>query len=172
MPEPHPDPDRAWVIAARNGDALAFEQLYRRHHRRIYALCLRLSGGKGQAEDHTQEVFVRAWQKLAQYRGEAQFASWLHRLAINLVLDQQRRQRWWHKLVPLSEQPEPQAAGPEDHGIDPLLPSLPTRPRQVFVLFAIEGYSHKEVGQLLGISEGASKAHYHRARQQLKEMLQ
>ncbi|GAA4897112.1 RNA polymerase sigma factor [Ferrimonas pelagia] len=166
-----PDTEGLWIARAQRGDTAAFERLYRRHHGRIFALCYRLCGQAGQAEDATQEIFIRLWQKLPQYRFEARFSTWLHRLALNHALNHQHKQRWWRRLLPLDGQPESSAPEPALQPLDRALPHLPPRPRQVFVLYAIEGYRHAEIGELLGISEGASKAHYHRARQQLKELL-
>ncbi len=171
LPERTDPQERSLITLAQQGDRHAFAQLYRRHHGRVYALCLRLCGTPQLAEDACQEVFVRIWQRLPQFRFEAQFTTWLHRLTVNLALDHARKGHWWQRLLPLSQQPEPLTELGEPSPLDRLLPRLPSRARQVFVLFAIEGYQHKEIALLLKISEGASKAHYHRARQQLKELL-
>ncbi|WP_345317031.1 RNA polymerase sigma factor [Ferrimonas gelatinilytica] len=171
LPEHSGSEEEHLITLAQQGDRHAFARLYRIHHGRVYALCLRLCGAPQPAEDACQEVFVRVWQRLPQFRFEAQFSSWLHRLTVNLALDQARKAHWWQRLLPLGQQPEPLTELGEPSPLDRLLPNLPTRPRQVFVLFAIEGYQHKEIAHLLRISEGASKAHYHRARQQLKELL-
>src|SRR5690606_29174356 len=93
------DPTDLLVRRACNGDQHAFEALYQAHYRRVYALCLRLSGDAAAAEELTQEAFVRAWQKLATFRGEAQFSTWLHRLTVNEVLQWQRRNRPWLRRV-------------------------------------------------------------------------
>ncbi|MBY5993510.1 RNA polymerase sigma factor [Ferrimonas balearica] len=169
---PPPDElERAELVRAQAGDRAAFARLYQRHHRRTYALCFRLLGQASRAEDAVQEVYLRVWQKLPQYRFDARFTTWLHRLTVNLVLNELQKQPWWQKVLPLEGQEEPAAPDPNLEGVDRLLPRLPTRARQVFVLFAIEGYRHEEIARLLGIRAGTSKAQYHRARQLLQEML-
>lgn len=160
-----------WIALAQAGDKAAFARLFEHHQGRIFALALRLCQNPSLAEDATQEVFIRLWQKLDQYRGEAQFGTWLHRLAINVVLNFQKQQRWWHNSQPQQDLPIATESLPQQ-GIDRLLVKLPLQRRRVFVLIAIEGYQHDEAGQLLGISAGASKAHYHHARKQLQEWLQ
>ncbi|TKB49385.1 RNA polymerase sigma factor [Ferrimonas sediminicola] len=158
------------IRRAQEGDREAFARLYRRYSPRVYALCLRLSGRVASAEEATQEVFIRLWQKLPQFRFDAQFTTWLHRLTLNHALNYLKGQP---QLAPLSE-PELQRQGEvmeELQLVDRLLPRLPERARQVFVLHAIEGYHHHEVARLLQIQPGTSKAQYHRARQLLQEML-
>ncbi|WP_417347399.1 RNA polymerase sigma factor [Ferrimonas sp.] len=167
---PFPAEQEREIRLAQKGDRDAFARIYRHHSPRVYALCLRLSGRVACAEEATQEVFIRLWQKLPQFRFEAQFTTWLHRLTLNHALNYLKSQP---QLAPLSEE-EAQRQGEameELQLVDRLLPRLPERARQVFVLHAIEGYHHHEVAQLLEIQPGTSKAQYHRARQLLQEML-
>ncbi|WP_315900194.1 RNA polymerase sigma factor [Ferrimonas balearica] len=170
-PDRNNEIEQAELRRAQSGDRNAFARLYQRHHQRTYALCLRLMGNPAKAEDAVQEVYIRVWQKLPQFRFEAAFATWLHRLTVNLVLNELQRQPWWQKILPLEGQEEPAAPDSGLEGLDRLLPRLPTRTRQVFVLYAIEGYRHDEIATLLNIRPGTSKAQYHRAREMLKEML-
>ncbi len=180
------DPDAEPVARARAGDAGAFERLYRAHAGRVHALCLRLLGDRGHAEEATQDAFVRAWQRLGSFRGESAFGSWLHRLAANVALDRLRRERRRAggsagegldpDGVPESARAEaaPAARPPEGAGIDleRAIRALPPRARIVFVLHDLEGYRHGEIADLAGIAEGTSKAQLHRARKLLRETLQ
>ncbi|WP_028114014.1 MULTISPECIES: RNA polymerase sigma factor [Ferrimonas] len=157
------------VRLAQQGDKRAFARLYQQLSPRVYALCLRLSGRVACAEEATQEVFIRLWQKLPQYRFEARFTTWLHRLTLNHTLNYLKAQP---QLTELTEAEQEDHQGMESLNlVDRLLPRLPARARQVFVLHAIEGYHHHEVAELLEIKPGTSKAQYHRARQLLQEML-
>ncbi|WP_298442366.1 RNA polymerase sigma factor [uncultured Ferrimonas sp.] len=161
-----------WIALAQAGDQAAFAHLFEQHHRRVYALCLRLCQHPNCAEEATQEVFLRLWQKLDSYQGEANFSTWLHRLSVNHAINFTRKGQWWRQRLNHDSSHEPSHNPIPQQGIDRLLPKLPVRRRQVFVLHAIEGYQHQEIGELLGISSGASKAHYHHARTQLQEWLQ
>ncbi|AZQ11569.1 RNA polymerase sigma factor [Shewanella khirikhana] len=159
---------------AADGDKLAFEQLYQRHHKRIYALALRLGGEPSLADEILQESFVRLWHKLPQFRGESQFGTWFYSLALNQALNTLKQHRsFWARFIPDWQlQDAPQSSSQDDSLLlDRLILRLPERARLVFVLFAVEGFSHEEVAKVLGISAGTSKAHYHRARELMKEML-
>jgi len=160
--------------AANAGDRRAFETLYRRHVGRVYALCLRLTADPNTAEELTQDAFVRAWQRLAIFRGESRFATWLHRLTVNVVCDHQRRARPWRRFWSAITTDEAQAVsfGPEARlDLDAAIRKLPTRARMVFVLHDVEGWQHEEIAASTGTAVGTSKAHLHRARQLLKEWL-
>jgi RNA polymerase sigma-70 factor (ECF subfamily) len=165
------------VSRAQDGDLAAFESLYRSHLGRIYGLCLRMVADPHRAEDLTQEAFIRAWEKLAQFRGESAFATWLHRLAVNVVLgDLRARGRWSSQQVEITDSPalEDTATAPRStSGIDleRAIAELPPQARTVFVLFDVEGYRHGEIATMTGISEGTSKAHLHRARRLLRKAL-
>lgn len=161
------------IARAQNGDTAAFECLYREHAGRVYALCLRLTGDAPRAEELTQDVFVRTWGKLASFRGESAFSSWLHRLTVNLVFAAQRseRRRWELEdaagLIPRGGVAPPGVRLDLEQAIG----ALPPGAREVFVLHDIEGYEHKEIAALAGIAPGTSKAQLHRARRLLREAL-
>ena len=164
------------VERAQAGDVSAFAGLYQQHHRRIYALCLRMTADTGLAEDLTQDTFVQAWRNLGDYRGNARFSTWLHRIAVNAVLSLQRRHSPWliWRRIPMEDHPEPaDPTLPPDGMLDleNAIARLPMRARQVFVLVDIEGYSHQEAATTLDVAVGTSKAHLFRARSLLKEML-
>jgi RNA polymerase sigma-70 factor (ECF subfamily) len=162
------------VARARSGDLGAFEELYRRHVNGVYALCLRMTADPARAEDHTQETFVRAWQKLASYRGEARFPAWLSRVAINVVRGEWRtRGRREERERPLDESAASPPAPPRGAALDleRAIAGLPAGAREVFVLHDVEGYRHEEVAGLLDVKPGTSKSQLHRARKLLREAL-
>jgi RNA polymerase sigma-70 factor (ECF subfamily) len=174
---PHPDD---LVARAQAGDQTAFRDLYRQHAGRVYALCLRLTGDGREAEERTQDVFVRLWDKLRSFRGESAFSSWLHRLAVNVVLNERRTTGRREQRVLPAEAPD-EVAGAQ-HGsaherpilsidLERAIAELPDGAREVFVLFDIEGYGHGEIAELTGIAEGTSKAQVFRARRLLREKL-
>lgn len=159
------------VRRARKGDRRAFEQLYRAHVGQVYGLCLRMTGQPAEAEDCAQEAFIQAWRKLAQFRGDAAFGTWLHRIAVNAVLARRRRMR---PEDPLEDCAELGTAGenPADQrDLEAAVATLPQGARHVFVLLAVYGYTHEEAGQMLGIASGTCKAQLHRARRLLAERL-
>jgi len=172
-----PQPDDL-VARAQAGDQTAFRELYRQHAGRVYALCLRLTGDDGDAEDRTQDVFVRLWDKLRSFRGDSAFSSWLHRLAVNVVLNERRTTSRRERRVMPAEDPDSmvgaQHAAPLHLNIDleRAIAELPDGAREVFVLYDIEGYGHGEIAQLVGIAEGTSKAQLFRARRLLREKLE
>ena len=165
------------VARAQTGDKAAFAQIYRSQHRRVYALCVRLLGDRQLAEELTQDAFIKAWQQLHSFRGEAKFSTWLHRVTANAVISYQRKHspwlRWLKKGSGDDEIPEsPMHESPgEARDLEAAIAKLPVRARQVFVLMDIEGYSHDETAALLGIAEGTSKAQLFRARELLRAML-
>lgn len=163
-----------WILA-RDGDRDAFERLYRSHVDRVHGLARRMAG-RGSADDLTQEVFIRAWEKLDSFRGDAAFGTWLHRLAVNLILSRRTRERT--REARRVEGPRlmsqlPGRSAPPGLRLDfeAAIARLPGGAREVFVLFDVEGYGHREIGTLLGISEGTSKSQLHRARMLLREHL-
>jgi RNA polymerase sigma-70 factor (ECF subfamily) len=165
------------AASAAAGDVAAFEELYRAHVGRVFALCLRMAGDPTEAEELTQEAFVRAWQKLASFRGDSAFATWLHRLTVNVVLGEWRaRGRRQARLDSGRVTPFP-AAGSESPSPDSALDleraiaTLPDRARQVFVLHDVEGFRHREIAELTGMAQGTSKAQLHRARRLLRKVL-
>ena len=163
------------VARAAAGDARAFEAVYRTHLPRVHSLVRRMTAGRD-ADELTQDVFVRLWQKLATFRGDSSFTTWLHRLAVNVVIerfrtDQVRRARL-HDGEDIFEM-LPGPAQTRDLGMDfeAALEKLPDGAREIFVLHDIEGYKHHEIATLLEISAGTSKAQLHRARMMLRKHL-
>jgi RNA polymerase sigma-70 factor (ECF subfamily) len=164
------------VQRAAAGDHAAFERLYRDHVGRIHALCVRMVDEQS-AEDLTQEVFIRAWQKLDTFKGQSQFGTWLHRLTVNHVLSRRETQRkrearnaGGDSLLARVTAPSRRSSG---HAIDieGAIGKLPNRAREVFVLYDVEGYSHDEIAENLGVSSGTSKSQLHRARMLMRKHL-
>jgi RNA polymerase sigma-70 factor, ECF subfamily len=172
------DEERGTVARARDGDMTAFEQLYRRYAGRIYAVCLRITADQGAAEECTQDAFLKAWDALNGFRGESSFGTWLTRIAINMALQRLRLERRHLRLIqPGTEEimdtfPAPDAASDIDLDMERLIAGLPPAARSVFVLHAIEGYSHEDIAGMIGVATGTCKAHLHRARQLLQARLQ
>ena len=182
--DPRPVPMTEAVERARQGDLAAFERVYSEYVGRIYALCLRLTADPTRAEEATQDAFVRAWRKLDQFRGDSNFGSWLYRLATNGVFMEHRsRKRREARVVPVADLHlvEPSAvperdrdttlAVPQRLDLERAIATLPTQARQVFVLHDVEGFRHREIADQMGIAVGTSKAHLHRARKMLQEVL-
>lgn len=167
------------VRRSMDGDHRAYESLYRLHRDRIYGLLWRLCGGQhALAEDLLQESFVRAWQKLESFRGDSQFGTWIHRLAVNVALsDRRTRLRTVAKEVELDEAIDRRAVGAPDvradktRDLEQAIAKLPERARTVLVLYDIEGYKHAEIADMTGMAVGSSKAQLHRARTILREEL-
>jgi RNA polymerase sigma-70 factor (ECF subfamily) len=154
------------------GDTHAFERLYRAHVARIHGLVRRMLG-PDESTEVTQDVFVRAWQKIGTFRGEAAFGTWLHRVAVNLVLTRRselgtRRSRFIADEQVLESLPA--RPGSRDFGLDfeAAVARLPEGARHVFVLHDVEGYRHEEIAGLLGVTAGTTKAQLHRARMLLR----
>lgn len=161
---------------AREGDLPAFEEIYRRHVGRIYAICLRMTADAGRAEELTQETFVRAWRGLDTIGGNSAFPAWLRRVAINLVLEDSRsRARRRAKETPMADVeyrgPAGTASPGEKMDLERAVADLPDGARRVFVLHDVEGYRHEEIGRMLGVAPGTCKAQLHRARKLLREAL-
>lgn len=161
------------VRRAQQGDVSAFEILYRSHAAVVFALCRRMSGNDVDARELVQDVFVRAWERLGTFRGESALSTWLHRLAVNVVLGH-RRSTSRH---PADELADDVAGSPgSDHiderlDLDSALARLPTGARTVFVLHDIHGYSHEEIAQMTGIAPGTARAQLWRARRALLQAL-
>jgi RNA polymerase sigma-70 factor (ECF subfamily) len=163
------------------GDADAFEAIYRAHVGRVFAVCLRMSGERRRAEELTQDVFVRAWERIATFRGESSLGSWLHRLTVNVVLEDARSEQ--RRAARVSSSPDPaqqEQAGEAERGafgpetaidLERAIASLPAGARRVFVLHDIEGYRHGEIAELTGAAEGSVRAQLFRARRLLMEAL-
>ena len=166
---------------AASGDRQAFERLYRKHVDRVFSLCARMVVDRTRAEELTQDVFVRAWEKLQLFRGDSSFATWLHRLAVNVVLNDRksegrRRTRFEEEdaesgmdgFVGVVGMPLP----PGDLlDLEKAITRLPPGARRVFTLHDVEGYKHEEIAEMLGVTTGATKAQLHRARHLLREAL-
>jgi RNA polymerase sigma-70 factor (ECF subfamily) len=174
------------IRRAQNGDQAMFEQLYRLHSRRVYAVCVRMVKDPAEAEDLTQEAFLLLFRKIHTFRGESAFSTWLHRLAVNRVLMCLRSKSL--PSVSLDEPLDPnESSGPPaiDLGsLDSILEGsldrinlercikrLPTGYRTIFLLHDVQGYKHHEIAEILGRSVGDSKSQLHKARGQLRSML-
>jgi len=171
---------------ASNGDLSVFEYLYRLHSRRIFALCLRMVGNTADAEDLTQEVFLLLLRKIHTFRGESAFSTWLHRLAVNLVLMRLRKKT--PQIVPIEATPDPDdetfspsidIVAPDlllEGSIDRInlercIQKLPAGYRTIFILHDVEGYEHNEIAEIMGRSVGDSKSQLHKARTRLRAQL-
>jgi len=167
--------DHADAVLAAGGDVRAFERLYRNHCGRVQALARRMMG-QDDASDLTQEVFVRAWQKLGSFRGESAFGTWLHRVAVNLILTRRASARTERERTQGGDEVfETIPARPGQHeqrmDFEAAIVHLPEGARQIFVLHDVEGYKHEEIADLLGVTSGTSKAQLHRARMILRKHL-
>ena len=172
------------IDKAKQGDAEAFEVLYNLHKRRVYSLCLRMTANAAEAEDLTQEAFLQLFRKIATFRGESAFSTWLHRMAVNVVLMQLRKKGL--PVVPLEETVESEEEAPKKElgGVDTKLAGsidrmileraigkLPPGYRTIFVLHDVEGYEHNEIAGIVGCSIGNSKSQLHKARLKLRDLL-
>ncbi len=168
--------DAADASRAAGGDFRAFERLYRAHVNRIHALARRMLN-PDEAPEATQDVFVRAWQKIGSYRGEAAFGTWLHRLAVNVLLGRRQvlkleRERHLEDDSALEMLPAKQKHEGLSVDFEAAIVKLPAGARQVFVLHDVEGYRHEEIATLLGVTTGTTKAQLHRARMLLRGHLE
>ena len=164
-----------------NGDMGAFQELYERHNRRVYSLCLRMTGNVVEAEDLAQEVFIQLFRKVGSFRGESAFTTWLHRLTVNQVLMHFRKRGV--RLEQTTEEGEvpvqivkgtenPNAMPVVDRiALDKAIVQLPPGYRTVFTLHDIEGHEHEEIARMLGCSVGTSKSQLHKARMKLRGLL-
>ena len=172
------------IERAKQGDAEAFALLYGLHKRRVYSLCLRMTGNSAKAEDLTQEAFLQLFRKIGTFRGESAFATWLHRMVVNVVLMQLRKKSL--PIVPLEETLENEEEAPRKElgAQDPVLSgsidrlrlqraveALPPGYQRIFVLHDVEGYEHNEIAAMVGCSIGNSKSQLHKARMKLRESL-
>jgi RNA polymerase sigma-70 factor (ECF subfamily) len=168
--------DAADVALAQSGDHQAFERLYRANVGRVHALVWRMAGPE-RVDELTQDVFVRVWEKLGSFRGEASFSTWLHRVAVNLLLSRraarrrEQARRDEHDGVLDGQASRPR--GPElVLDLEAAIGRLPDGAKQVFVLHDVEGYRHQEIADVMGIAVGTSKAQLHRARMLLRGHLE
>lgn len=163
------------------GNLTAFEMLYQRHHRRVYSLCLRMTNNQTEAEDLTQEVFIQLFRKIASFRGESAFSTWLHRLTVNQVLMHFRRRSVKNEKVSDSgEIPDQIVTGSANPNrmqvvdrlaLNKAIEQLPPGYKKVFLLHDVEGYEHEEIARILKLSVGTSKSQLHKARLKLRGLL-
>jgi len=177
-------PETQLIARAQQGDEAAFEALFNTHKRRVYSLCLRMTGDTAEAEDLAQEAFLQLFRKIATFRGESAFTTWLHRLVVNVVLMRLRKKGLQEvsldEVDNSQEEPVKRDYGSDDQrllgSIDRIrlshaIESLPHGYRTVFVLHDVEGYEHNEIAQIMDCSIGNSKSQLHKARLKLREFL-
>ncbi len=162
------------IRRAQDGDAAAFEYLYKGQSKRVYSLCLRMLKNTSDAEDLTQQIFLRVFRKIGTFRGDSCFSTWLHRVAVNTVLMHLRRKR------PATNLDDPQEFDASDTSmlgaIERLnlmraIRKLPPGYKQLFLLHDVIGYRHSEIAELVGCSIGCSKSQVHKARKRLQHLL-
>jgi len=174
---PTPEPSLAEHIRnAQAGDLEAFEMLYRTHVGRVYAVCLRMTSDANQAEELTQEAFVKAWQGLSSFQNGTNFSAWLSKVAVNGVLAHTRsttrrtaRESTHEELQ--AHAPSPQASAGLSMDLERAIATLSPGARDVFVLHDVEGYKHREIAEMMGITIGTTKGYLHRARTALRKVL-
>lgn len=182
-----PSSEAEFIRRAQQGDAQAFEHVYARHSRRVYALCLRMTGNPADAEDLTQEAFLQVYRKIGTFRGDSAFSTWLHRLAFNVVLMRLRRRN--HTETSLDQALDPgeesdhvpleigcadlQLSGSLDRiNLERAVEQLPAGYRSTFIMHDVLGYEHNEIAAILDCSIGNSKSQLHKARMRLRSLLQ
>lgn len=179
-----PEPDL--IRLAQQGDAAAFEGLYQLHNRRVYSLCLRMVGNTAEAEDLTQEAFLQLFRKISTFRGESAFSTWLHRLAVNVVLMKLRKKSGKETSLEQVTDPDEESGTPRrDFGtldvrlsgsldrvnLQRAVEQLPPGYKAVFVLHDVQGFEHNEIAEIMGCSIGNSKSQLHKARMRLRDLL-
>ncbi len=167
--------------AAATGDMVAFEELYQRHHRRVYSICMRMLQNTYEAEDLTQDVFIQLYRKVGSFRGDSAFTTWLHRMTVNQVLMHFRKRNVkFEKTTDEGETPDQIVAGTDNPyrmpivdkiALENAIDQLPPGYQNVFVLHDVEGFEHEEVARILGCSVGTSKSQLHKARLKLRRLL-
>jgi RNA polymerase sigma-70 factor (ECF subfamily) len=179
-------PEAEAIRLAQQGDAGAFERLYQLHNRRVYSLCLRMVSNTAEAEDLTQEAFLQLFRKIATFRGESAFSTWLHRLSVNVVLMKLRRKSGTETSLEQVTEPDEESGTPRrDFGgpdirlsgsidrvnLQRAVDQLPPGYKAVFVLHDVQGYEHNEIAEIMGCSIGNSKSQLHKARMRLRGLL-
>ncbi len=179
--------DAEVVRLAQQGDVTAFERIYRMHNRKVHALCLRMAGNPAEAEDLTQDVFLQLFRKIGTFRGESAFSTWLHRMSVNIVLMRfRKRPKAETSLDTITNPEEESSRPPQEFGAPDLrlngvidrvtlqaaINELAPGYRAMFILHDIQGYKHEEIAQMFGCSAGNSKSQTHKARIQLRQLLQ
>ena len=176
-----PVTDHALARSAAQGDMSAFEELYQRHNRRVYSICLRMTHNVSEAEDLTQEAFIQLFRKIGSFRGESAFTTWLHRLTVNQVLMHfRKRSVKSERTTEEGETPVQIVRGTENPNrmpvldrisLDSAIRQLPPGYRKVFLLHDVEGHEHEEIARMLGVAVGTSKSQLHKARMKLRRLL-
>jgi RNA polymerase sigma-70 factor (ECF subfamily) len=166
---------------AAGGDMAAFEEIYQRHHRRVYSICLRMLQNSYEAEDLTQDVFIQLYRKIGSFRGDSAFTTWLHRMTVNQVLMHFRKRTVkFEKTTEEGETPVQIVPGTESPfkmpivdkiALENAIDQLPAGYKNVFMLHDVEGFEHEEVAKILGCSVGTSKSQLHKARLKLQKLL-
>ncbi len=179
-------PEPELIRLAQQGDAAAFEGLYQLHNRRVYSLCLRMVGNTAEAEDLTQEAFLQLFRKISTFRGESAFSTWLHRLAVNVVLMKLRKKSGKETSLEQVTDPDEESGTPRrDFGtldvrlsgsldrvnLQRAVEQLPPGYKAVFVLHDVQGFEHNEIAEIMGCSIGNSKSQLHKARMRLRDLL-
>jgi RNA polymerase sigma-70 factor (ECF subfamily) len=179
--------DENAVRLAQQGDVVAFERIYRLHSRKVYSLCLRMAGDASEAEDLTQEVFLQLFRKISTFRGESAFSTWLHRMAVNIVLMRFRKKNIADKSLEAITNPEEESSKPsEEFGapdlrlngvvdritLETAINELAPGYKAMFILHDVQGYNHDEIAEIFGCTPGNSKSQVHKARVRLRELLQ
>lgn len=176
-----PPSDHFLARAAGEGDIRAFEELYQRHNRRVYSVCLRMTHNVSEAEDLTQEAFIQLFRKIGSFRGDSAFTTWLHRLTVNQVLMHFRKKSVkLERTTEEGETPVQIVQGSENPNrmpvldrisLDRAIAKLPPGYRSVFVLHDVEGHEHEDIARMLGVAVGTSKSQLHKARMKLRGLL-
>jgi RNA polymerase sigma-70 factor (ECF subfamily) len=179
--------DENVVRRAQQGDAVAFEQIYWTHSRKVYTLCLRMVGDKTDAEDLTQDVFLQLFRKIHTFRGESAFSTWLHRMSVNVVLMRFRKRPPADQSLETILNPEEDSnalaqefGGPDLRlkgavdriTLETAVNELPPGYKAMFILHDVQGYNHDEIAEIFGCTAGNSKSQVHKARTRLRELLQ
>ena len=179
-------PEAEALRLAQQGDAAAFERIYQLHNRRVYSLCLRMVSNTAEAEDLTQEAFLQLFRKIATFRGESAFSTWLHRLAVNVVLMRLRKKTGSETSLEELTEPDEETDRPRrDFGgpdlrlsgsidrvnLQRAIDQLPAGYKLMFMLHDVQGYEHNEIAEIMGCSIGNSKSQLHKARRRLRELL-
>jgi len=174
-------PDLQLARTAADGDMAAFEEIYNRHHRRVYSICLRMLQNASEAEDLTQDVFIQLYRKIGSFRGDSAFTTWLHRMTVNQVLMHFRKRTVkFEKTTEEGETPDQIVTGTANPhkmqivdklALENAIDQLPDGYKNVFVLHDVEGFEHEEVARILGCSVGTSKSQLHKARLKLQKLL-
>lgn len=183
-PAPKAATEAQIIARAQRGDEEAYAALFEAHKRRVYSLCLRMTGNTAEAEDLAQEAFLQLFRKISTFRGESAFSTWLHRLAVNVVLMHLRKkglqQISLDEVDTSQDEPVKRDYGSDDRrlmgsvdriGLQNAIADLPPGYRTVFVLHDVEGYEHNEIAEIMKCSVGNSKSQLHKARMKLRERL-